>query len=69
LCNFLHPPVTSSRPNILLNTLFSNTFSRCSFLMWETNFHTNTLLSFQWLINWGKIEKEKDIYFALSCFF
>ena len=29
LCNFLHPPVTSSllAPNILLNTLFSNTLS------------------------------------------
>jgi len=29
LCNFLHSPVTSSllAPNILLNTLFSNTFS------------------------------------------
>jgi hypothetical protein len=32
LCNFLHPPVTSSLlgPNILLNTLFSNTLSLCS---------------------------------------
>ncbi|PNF16879.1 hypothetical protein B7P43_G06072, partial [Cryptotermes secundus] len=32
--NFLQPPVTSSLfgPNILLNTLFSNTISLCSFL-------------------------------------
>jgi hypothetical protein len=31
-CSFLQPPVTSSRfgPNILLNTLFSNTLSLCS---------------------------------------
>jgi hypothetical protein len=31
LCSFLHPPVTSSLfgPNILLNTLFSNTLSLC----------------------------------------
>src|SRR5215471_7200925 len=31
LCNFLHSPVTSSLlgPNILLNTLFSNTLSLC----------------------------------------
>ena len=34
LCNFLHSPVTSSLlvPNILLNTLFSNTLSLCSSL-------------------------------------
>ena len=34
LCNFLHSLVTSSLlgPNILLNTLFSNTFSPCSSL-------------------------------------
>jgi hypothetical protein len=33
-CSFLHPPVTSSLfgPNILLNTLFSNTLSLCSSL-------------------------------------
>jgi len=32
LCSFLHSPVTSSLlgPNILLNTLFSNTLSLCS---------------------------------------
>jgi phosphate starvation-inducible membrane PsiE len=31
LCNFLHSPVSSSHlgPNILLSTLFSNTFSLC----------------------------------------
>jgi hypothetical protein len=31
VCSFLHPPVTSSlfRPNILLNTLFSNSLSTC----------------------------------------
>jgi hypothetical protein len=31
VCSFLHPPVTSSlfSPNILLNTLFSNTRSLC----------------------------------------
>ena len=34
LCNFLHSPVTLSLlgPNILLNTLFSNTLSLCSSL-------------------------------------
>jgi hypothetical protein len=34
LCSFLQPPVTSSLsgPNILLNTLFSNTLSLCSSL-------------------------------------
>jgi hypothetical protein len=34
LCSFLQPPVTSSLfgPNILLSTLFSNTFSVCSSL-------------------------------------
>ena len=33
-CTFLHSPVNSSllRPNILLNTLFSNTLSLCSSL-------------------------------------
>jgi hypothetical protein len=33
-CSFLHPPVTPSLfcPNILLNTLFSNTLSLCSSL-------------------------------------
>jgi hypothetical protein len=33
-CSFLQPPVTSSLfdPNILLNTLFSNTLSLCSSL-------------------------------------
>jgi hypothetical protein len=34
LCSFLQPPVTSSLfgPNVLLNTLFSNTLSLCSSL-------------------------------------
>jgi hypothetical protein len=34
LCSFLQPPVTSSLfgPNILLSTLFSNTFNLCSSL-------------------------------------
>ena len=34
LCNFLHSPITPSLlgPNILLNTLFSNTLSLCSSL-------------------------------------
>jgi hypothetical protein len=31
LCNFLHSAITLG-PNILLNTLFSNTLSVCSFL-------------------------------------
>jgi hypothetical protein len=32
LCSFLRPPIISSRfgPNILLNTVFSNTLSLCS---------------------------------------
>jgi len=40
LCNLLHFPVTSSLPgpNILLNTMFSNTFrqTRCYFLFYYT---------------------------------
>ena len=38
---FLHLPVTPSfsDPNTLISTLFSNTISRCSTLIWETNFH------------------------------
>jgi len=38
--SFLHPLVTSSLsdPNILISTLFSNTLSRYSTLMSETNF-------------------------------
>ena len=42
LCSFLHSPVTSSLlgPNILLNTLFSNTFSLRSSPVWATKFHT-----------------------------
>ena len=44
LCHFLHSPVTSSLlgPNILLNTLFSNTLSLLSPLMSATKFHTHT---------------------------
>jgi hypothetical protein len=44
LCNFLHSPVTSSLlgPNILLNTLFSNTLSLRSSPMSSTKFHTHT---------------------------
>jgi hypothetical protein len=44
LCNFLHSPVTSSLlgPYIRLRTLFWNTLSLCSALMWETKFHTHT---------------------------
>jgi len=44
LCSFLHSPVTSSRlgPNILLNTLFSNTFSlRSSFDVSDQNNRQN----------------------------
>jgi hypothetical protein len=39
LCSFLQPPVTSSRfsPNILLNTLFSNTLSLCC--LWDQVSH------------------------------
>jgi hypothetical protein len=38
LCNFLHPPATSSLlgPNILLSTLFSNILKLCSPLDYET---------------------------------
>ena len=38
--SFLHPLVTSSLsdPNVLISTLFSNTLSRCSTLISETNF-------------------------------
>ena len=44
LCHFLHTTVTSSflGPNILLSTLFSNTLSLRSSIMWATKFHTHT---------------------------
>ena len=44
LCSFLHSPVTSSLfgPNILLNTILSNTLSLVPPSMWETKFHTHT---------------------------
>ena len=44
LCSFLHSLATSYLlgPNILLNTLFSNTLSLHFSLMWETKFHTHT---------------------------
>ena len=44
LCNLLHSPVTSSLlgPNILLNTMFSNTLSFLSPPMSTTKFHTHT---------------------------
>ncbi|PNF34586.1 hypothetical protein B7P43_G10632, partial [Cryptotermes secundus] len=44
LCSFLQPLVTSSlfSPNILLNTLFSNTPSLCSSLNVGEKFHTHT---------------------------
>ena len=44
LCNFLHSPVTSSLlgPNILLNTIFSNTLSFFPPSMSATKFHTHT---------------------------
>ena len=44
LCSFLHSPVTSSLldPNILLNTLFSNTLCLCSSLSVNDRFHTHT---------------------------
>ena len=40
LCNFLHSPVTPALlgPNILLNTLFSNTLSLCSSLIVSDQF-------------------------------
>jgi hypothetical protein len=43
LCSFLHPPVTLSLfgPNILLNTLFSNTPVYVPSLLSETMFHTH----------------------------
>ena len=44
LCSFLHSPVTSFLldPNILLNTLFSNTLRIRSSLNFNTKFHTHT---------------------------
>ena len=44
LCSFLLFPVTSSLlgPNILLNTLFSNTSVYVPPSMWGTKFHTHT---------------------------
>jgi hypothetical protein len=43
LCNLLFSSVTFPLgPNILLNTMFSNTISMCYFLGWETKFHTRT---------------------------
>ena len=44
LCNFLHSPVTSSLlgPNTLLNTLFSNTLSKCVY----THIETKVVLKF-----------------------
>ena len=41
---FLHSPVTSSLlgPNILLNTLFSNTLNIVPPSLWATKFHTHT---------------------------
>ena len=44
LCNLLHSPVTSSLlgPNILLNTMFSNTLSFLPPAMSATKFHTHT---------------------------
>jgi hypothetical protein len=32
LCSLPHPPTTSSGPNVLLSTLFSNTLNLCSSL-------------------------------------
>jgi len=45
LCSFLKSPVTSSLvdPNILLNTLFSNTHSLRSSLKSATKFHIHTI--------------------------
>ena len=44
LCSLLHSPVTSPLlgPNILLNTMFSNTLSCISSPISETKFHTHT---------------------------
>ena len=44
LCDFLHSPITSSVlcPNILLNTLFSNTLSLVPPLLSVTKLHTHT---------------------------
>jgi len=44
LCNLLHSPVTSSLlgPNILLNTMFSNTLNFFPPAMSTTKFHTHT---------------------------
>jgi hypothetical protein len=44
VCNFLRTPFTSSHlgPNILLSTLFSDTLSLLSSLMWETKFRAHT---------------------------
>jgi len=43
LCSLLHSLFKSSfvRTNIFLSTLFSNTFSLCPSLTWQTKFHTH----------------------------
>jgi hypothetical protein len=52
LCSFLQPPVTSSLfgPNILLNTLFSNTLGLCSSL------NVRDRISHQFLNCWNKFK-------------
>ena len=50
LCNFLHSPVTSSLlgPNILLNTMFSNTLSFLSFHSWKILYAACTEVNSWW---------------------
>jgi hypothetical protein len=61
LCSLLCSPVNSSLlgPNILLNTLFSNTLIQCSPSKSATKFHTHTKLELciylslnSWIANW-----------------
>lgn len=58
LYSFLHLPVTPSLsdPNILISTLLSNTLSRCSTLIWETNFYaykiTGKIIAFMVRKDW-----------------
>jgi hypothetical protein len=70
LCDFLHPPATSSLlcPNILLSTLFSNTVNLCSFLgvrgqclhPYETK-GGFTVLYILWIVVWRTTDRQTDV--------